>query len=132
MDSIFFTYTSALFEKVSVDVVKMSMCHEKHYIIIACEDLSGWVEARVLKQATFTAVARFLWEDIITRHDVFNKLICDGGPENKMWVKDLANLYEIQRVIVSAYNSEANDMVERGHKPLIDGLSKMTNGDLSK
>ncbi len=132
MNSIFSTYTSALFEKVSVNVVKMLMCHEKRYIVVACEDLSEWIEARVLKQATFMAVVRFLWKNIITRHDVFNKLICDGGPENKMWVKDLVNLYGIQWMIVSEYNLGANGMMKQGHKSLIDGLSKMMNGDLSK
>ncbi len=60
MNLIFFTYISALFEKVSVNVVKMPMCHGKCYIIVAREDLSEWVEARVLKQVTSTAVARFL------------------------------------------------------------------------
>ena len=49
-----------------------------------------------------------------------------------MWVKDLADLYGIERVVVSAYNPRANGMVERGHKPLIDGLSKMTDRDLEK
>ncbi len=44
----------------------------------------------------------------------------------------LAELYEINQIVVSAYNSEANGMVEREHKPLIDALSKMITEGLSK
>jgi len=63
---------------------------------------------------------------------VFNKLICDKESENKIWVKMLAKLYEIDQIVVSTYNSEANGMVKHEHKPLIDALSKMTTEGLSK
>jgi len=63
---------------------------------------------------------------------VFDKLICDKEPENKMWVKMLTELYEIDQIVVSAYNSEANSMMKHEHKPLIDALSKMTTEGLSK
>jgi len=63
---------------------------------------------------------------------MFDKLICDKESENKMWIKMLTELYEIDQIIVSAYNSEANDMVKREHKSLIDALFKMTAEGLSK
>ncbi len=44
----------------------------------------------------------------------------------------LAKLYEINQIVVSAYNSEANGMMKREHKPLIDVLSKMTAEVLNK
>lgn len=36
--------------------------------------------------------------------------------------------YEIKRVVVSAYHPQANGMIEKRHKPIIDVLSKMSNG----
>jgi len=63
---------------------------------------------------------------------VFDKLICDRESENKMWVKMLVKLYEIDQIVVSAYNSEANGMMKCEHKPLINALSKMTAEGLSK
>jgi len=63
---------------------------------------------------------------------VFDKLICDKESENKMWVKMLTELYEIDQIVVSAYNSEANGMMKREHKPLINALSKMTAEELNK
>jgi len=63
---------------------------------------------------------------------VFDRLICDKESENKMWVKMLTKLYEIDWIVVSAYNSEANSMIKCEHKPLIDALSKMTAEGLDK
>ena len=44
----------------------------------------------------------------------------------------LTELYEIDQIVVLTYNSEANSMVKREHKPLIDTLSKMITEGLSK
>jgi hypothetical protein len=95
---------------------------------MARDDLSGWVEARALRSANSEAVAAFLYEDVICRHGVFEKVVMDGGPENKGFVPVLTNKYGIKRVVVSAYHPEANGLVERGHKPVVDSLSKMTGG----
>ena len=94
-DTIFSTFTSALFEKIAVNVIKMPPSQNKHYLVIAQNDFSDWVEEWALTHATSATVSRFLWENIITRHDVFDKLICDRRSENKMWVKMLIELYEI-------------------------------------
>jgi len=58
---IFSTYMSALFEKVTVNVIKMPMCWGKHYIVVAHENLSEWVEMQTLTHTTSSAVACFLW-----------------------------------------------------------------------
>ena len=126
-DTIFSTHSAALFEKVSIDVVKMPISRGKGYLVV--EDLTGWAEARALKDNNSASVARFIWEEIITKHGIFGKLVCDGGPENKKWVKDLMALYGADRVVVSPYNPRANGMVEWGRKPIVDSLSKLTDGD---
>ena len=76
------------------------------------------------------SVARFLWEDVICRHGCFGRLIVDGGPENKDLVEELTVRYGIKRVQVSSYHPQANGMIERGHRPIVDALSKMTDGGL--
>ena len=129
-DSIFSTYSQVLFEKVALDVVKMPRRRGVGYVVVAREDLSGWAEARALKNADSKAVARFLWEDVITRHGLFGRMILDGGPENKRYTEGLLQLYGIERIQVSPYNPGANGMVERGHKPIIDGLAKLTHGGI--
>jgi hypothetical protein len=101
-----------------------------NYLVVARDDLSGWVEARALHAAKAAAVARFLWEDVICRHGCFGKLVVDGGPENKKWGDVLASRYNIHKVVTSAYHPQANGMIERGHTAIVDALSKMTNGGL--
>jgi len=44
----------------------------------------------------------------------------------------LTELYQIDQIIVSAYNSKANDMVKHEQKPLINTLSKMIAEGLNK
>lgn len=122
------TYTDHRWQKVGLDIVHMPKNKGKKYLVMARSDLSGWVEGRALASASSTLVAQFLYEDIICRHGIFQKLVVDGGPENKGLTKDLAEKYGIRRVVVSAYHPEANGLVERGHAPVVNALSKMTGG----
>jgi len=43
-DTIFLTFTSVLFKKIAVNVIKMSLSQNKHYLVIAQNDFSDWVE----------------------------------------------------------------------------------------
>ena len=112
-------------------MVQMPPCEGKNYLVVAREDLSGWVEARALSNANSAAVAKFLWEDVVCRHGCFGRLVVDGGPENKGHVAAFTKKYGIERVQVSAYHPAANGMVERGHKPITDALAKLTDRGLS-
>ena len=127
-EPLYATWTRTIWEKIGLDIVHMQAVQGKTYLVVARDDLSGWVEARPLAKATAQAVAKFIWEDIVCRHGVFDKLIVDGGPENKGLVKEFARRYGIKRIVVSAYHPQANGMIERGHKPIVDALSKMTAG----
>jgi hypothetical protein len=117
-----------MWQKVAVDVVHMPLRENKNYLMVARDDISGWPEARVLNAATSMAVARFLYEDVICRYGCFQRLVLDGGPENKDIVDNLAQRYRIRRIVTSAYHPQANGMVERGYQPIVDGLAKMTDG----
>jgi len=108
------------------------MCWDKHYIVVICKDLSEWVETQALVQATFLIVIHFLWKNIITQHKLFNRLICDDESENKMYIKDLIDLYRIDCIVMSVYNLNVNNMMKCEHKFLIDELTKMTNENLKK
>jgi hypothetical protein len=132
LNTIFSIFMSTLFKKMIIDVIKLLMCWNKCYIVVISQDLSDWVETQALIQATSSVVTCFLWKNIITQHRLFNKLICNDESENKMWIKDLTDLYRINYIIVSVYNSETNSMMKCEHKFLIDELIKMTNKILKK
>jgi hypothetical protein len=75
-------------------------------------------------------VAKFLWKNVICRHDILEKLIVNDESENKNAVIELTNRYEIKRVVVFEYHSQVNEIIEREHKSLIDSLLKIINEDL--
>ena len=77
------------------------------------------------------AVADFLWENVICRYGCFGKLIIDGSFENKEAVAELTQRYEIKKVVISAYHSQANGMIEKVHNPIVDMLPKMSNGSFT-
>ena len=110
-----------------MDILHMPPIKGKKFLVVARCDLSGWVEARALTAATSTLVTKFLWEDVVCRHGVFGKLMVDSGAENKGLVKTFTEKYGIKRVVISAYNSKANGMIERGHRPIKAALAKLTN-----
>jgi len=57
-------------------------------------------------------------------------LIINGGPENKALVNEFIKRYRVRRIRVSTYHPQTNGMVKRGHKPVINTLSKITDEDL--
>jgi hypothetical protein len=97
--------------------------------VVAREEVSGWVEARVLRGSPGSAgVARFLWEDIVCRWGCFQELGCDGGAENRSMVEALTHLLRIHRVVASPYNSHQQGGIERVHLVLINALMRVTDG----
>ncbi len=124
------TGSSAMFEKVGLDIVQLPQYKGKNYLVVTRDDLSGWPEARALASADSVAVAKFLWEEVVCRHGCFRRLVVDRGPENKRHVEAFMKKYGIEWVQVSAYHLAANGMVERGHKSIVDTLAKMTEGGL--
>lgn len=54
-------------------------------------------------------------------------MIIDRRLKNKDVVAKLAEWYGVKKIVVSAYHSYANGMIECGHNPIIDILSNMSN-----
>ena len=117
-----------MWQKVGLDVVYMSLCKSYRFLVVARCDLSGWIEAKTLRTLSSRAVADFFWEDVICCHGYLGKLIIDGGSENKEAEAELARRYKVKKVLVSAYQSQANKMMDCGHKPIVEALSKMSDG----
>jgi hypothetical protein len=119
-----------LWEKVEVNIVHMSSNKEKHYLIVARDDFSEWAEARVLSEAKAWRMTKFLWEDVICRHDCFEKLTVNDDSENKEVFEKLVKRYRIKKMITSDYHFQINEMIKRSHKSLFDALFKMFNEQL--
>ena len=53
-------------------------------------------------------------------------MVVDGAREMKKWTDLLPKRYNIQMITVTAYHAAANGVIEQGHRPIADALSKFT------
>ena len=118
--------TSTMWNRVCVDVVHMPKgVGGNKYLVVAREDVSGWLEARAIRKANSQTVAKFLEEDVFARHSCPTMFVVDGGSENKGFVDELCARLRVEKHTVTPYHPQANGVVESGHKQLVDGLSKL-------
>ena len=105
----------------------MPFCKDYQFLVIMHCDLSGWIKAKPLCTFFSQVVVDFFWEDIISHHGYFRKLVIDGRLKNKDAIAKLAKKYGVIKVIVFAYHFQTNEMIKRGHKPIVNALSKISD-----
>ena len=96
-------------------------------MMIARNDLTEWMKVYALFNFKINTIAKFIWQDVISRHECFDIAILNENSENKKIIKQLLQRYRVKIKIVSSYHSMTNDMIEREHQFIIDALSKLTN-----
>ena len=102
------------------------------YIVFACDDLSGWVEGKMIKECNSENVSKFLFEDVICRHGCPMRIVMDGGSENLDLTKALLERYRIKRTVISVYHPQSNSLVERSHHQFDrEALSRTEHGRLN-
>ena len=118
------TGEDSLFGRVALDV-----CHIKagryKYLLVARDDLTGWVEAIPLVKLTAASVAKFLLEEWVYRYGSIKTVTVDNGPEFKNEFITAVEKIGAKFRPTTPYYPEANGMIERGHKPLKDTLVKI-------
>ncbi len=119
-----------LWKKIEMNIVHMSSNKEKHYLIVARDDFFEWAETRVLFKAKAWRMIKFLWKNVICRHDCFEKLTMNDESENKKILDELVQRYRIKKMITSNYHFQINEMIKRNHKFLFDALFKMFDEEL--
>lgn len=110
----------------------MPKAQGKTQIVAARDDLSGYIEARMLSKATARKVANFLWEDVICRWGAIETLTSDNGSEFiGEAVKILMERYGINHIRIAPYNSRASGIVERGHRTFREALVRSCDNPLT-
>ena len=123
---------AVIFAKVYLDVMYMPSAQGFKYIVAARDDLSGAAEGRALRKNNARAIAQFLWEEIICRYGAIGQVTTDNGPEVRAAFSQLVERYHIPHVRISAYNSKANGVVERGHFTIREAILKACEGNVKK
>ena len=116
---------ATIFTKVYVDVMDMTESHHGYkYIVCARDDLSRASEGRALKNNDSLSLMRFFWEQIYCRYGAIAEVVTDNGPEVKGAFDQLLKRLKIPQVRISAYNKQANGVVERGHFIIREAIMK--------
>ena len=68
---------------------------------------------------------QFFYENVICRHEVFEKLTKNESSKNQDFLKKLITKYDNERVMTSTYHSQVNEMIKRDHRFIFDALFKM-------
>jgi len=93
-------------------------------IVAMREYLSGWIEAKALRNMDSKSVAAFVHEWIV-RFGIPGMIIDDNGLENKKITKILIDRYCVRNICVASYYPQSNAVIERGHQQIVDGLAKL-------
>jgi hypothetical protein len=96
------------------------------YLIVAMDYLTKWPEAIAVPDCKAETIARFLYEEIITRHGTPNEILSDRGTSflNKV-VKELCDKFQIKHRLTSSYRPQTNGMVERFNRTIGECISKL-------
>lgn len=95
------------------------------YIVIAWDDLSKYVKAKALKQATTKAIAKFVLKELIFQYGYISHIATNNGPEFQAELSQLLQHYNMPQIPISPYNSQANGVVEQGHFAIQESLVKV-------
>ena len=120
------TWVPTVLRKFNMDLVEMGIRSDSYeYIVDIRDDLTGWLEARMLVRKSADLVADFLWQDVICRFGCIPQITTDNGTEFQGAVDVLTKKYGITVVRVSPYNPAANGMIERSHRTWINSIWKL-------
>ena len=98
------------------------------YIITVVEYVTKWEKAEPVDTCYSEIVAKFIYEDIITRFGCPLTLISDQGTHfiNKT-IKTLTDQFQIDHRRSTTYHPQSNGAIEAFNKTLTSGLTKICN-----
>ena len=125
------TGENTLFGRISMDAVHIKAGPYK-YLVVARDDLSGWVEAVALSSLKASRTADFLKSEWIFRYGAIRMVTVDGGSEFKDELSEAVKECGAKLRVVTPYYPQGAGMIERGHRPIKDALVKMCGENGSK
>jgi hypothetical protein len=117
------------FDRVGIDMVGplQETKAGNRYIVVATDYLTKWPEALPVSDGTAETAARFLFDQILTRHGAPRELLSDRGKTFLNRVIDhLCGLWNAKHALASAYHPMTNGLVERYNKTLAETLAKVS------
>ena len=117
-----------LFHKVHIDTMVMPQSGGYHYIIQAQCTLTVYLEWHMLQSKNTSAIASFIFKDILCHWGAVSELVTDNGPAFVQALDVLVSQYGICHIWISPYNSQVNGVVEQRHYNVWEAIVKSTLG----
>ena len=121
-----------LFRKVYIDTMFMPLAGGFRYIVQARCSLTAWPEWCALCMETSHTLGNFIFEEILCRWGAVSEIVTDNGTAYIAALDWLADRYGIRHIRISAYNSQANGIVEQQHRTIWESIFKTCEGDDSR
>jgi len=118
--------------KAYIDTMYMPHARGFRYIVQARCSLTAWPEWCALRVETGRTLGTFIFEEILCRWGAVGEIVTDNGTAYIAALNWLADRYGIHHICISAYNSQANGVVERQHRTVRDSIFKACDGDSSR
>ena len=98
------------------------------YIITMTDYFTKWVEARAVKDIKATTITKFIFEEVITRHGVPERILTDRGTSfrNEL-VESLCEVMGTRHSYTSAYHPQTNGLTEKFNGTLCNMLAKFVD-----
>ena len=115
------------FDWVGIDIVRplKVIFNNNRYIIVATEYLIKWSEAKTIPNIKATTVAKFIYDEIISRHGCPKELLSDQEtPFCNELVDSLRQLMGTKHHLASVYHPQTNRLTEHFNKTLCTILAK--------
>jgi hypothetical protein len=98
------------------------------YLVVAVDYLTGYPEARALPSIDAPLIAKFIYDDIITRHGAPRVLLSDQAKNfRSKLVGELSKRCNIKQASTTAYHPICNGKVEKMNHTIITAISKYVN-----
>ena len=126
------TYSLGIFAKWGIDCIDFGKnAGKRRYAILAREDVSGWVEGKIIKSLKGKEWIRFIYRQIICRYGISGLMVADNQLNTAAAISFM-NKYRFHIAFTSAHHPQSNSVVERGHKPIKDAIVKLCGNDTKK
>ncbi|GJS66028.1 reverse transcriptase domain-containing protein [Tanacetum coccineum] len=93
------------------------------FVIMAIDYFTKWVEAKTLVKITGKEIIRFVIDNIICRYGLPRVIVTDNGAQLVSYpFKSWCTRFEIQQMNTAVAHPQANGLVERANRSLIEGI----------
>ena len=97
--------------------IKPTTSNGHHFILVAIDYFTKWVEAASFASVTKNVVARFIKQNLICRYGIPEKITTDNGTNlNNTMITALCEQFKIQHHNSSPYRPKMNGVVEAVNK----------------